>query len=79
MPRQQHAGQLADRGEAREIGERRLDPIRAGGLARSPAGAFAAAAVAAEHHDPQAGPGEPDCGVQPDPGAGSGDDCDPFG
>ena len=61
------------------IVDEQADPVGAGTLTDEPARRFGPGAVATDHDDPHAGMSKAERGIKPDPGAGSGDDCDPCG
>ena len=75
---QQGFGQLAHRGEAGEIGERSLDPVRAGTLGDEAPRPLGARRIAADHDDLHALPRQTERGVESDAGRRAGDDRDPL-
>ena len=73
------ASQAAHFAKARKIGEEDLDLVAAGALPDKPTRRLGPRAVATDHDDPHAGMSKTERGIKPDPGAGSGNDCDPCG
>ena len=76
VPGQNLVRQPAHLRETRKIGERHIDPVRARALDDPSPRLLGPRTVAAGHHDPHPGPRETQRGVQPDPGARPGHDCD---